>query len=275
MSPKRSRISSRKKKSKTGTFDKYDLYRRAVQSPQSDVRFFSDVFQEIRGKKAKSFREDFCGTASLCVEWVKLSPQHQATGVDLDPEPLEYGRTHYIDRLQADQKKRIQLLEKNVLDKDLPKVDLSVAVNFSYFLFKSRKDLAAYFANVRRSLKPGGVAFFDCFGGSQCYDAIEDRTPHSGFTYFWEQTGFDPVSNEAQFHIHFKVRGQKIERVFSYDWRLWSIPELREVMEEVGFKKVHVYWEGTAKDGTGNGKFTRVHEGEACLSWIAYLVAEA
>jgi hypothetical protein len=43
---------------------------------------------------------------------------------------------------------------------------------------------------------------------------------------------------------------------------------------EVGFSKVHVYWEGTAKDGSGDGNFTRVDHGESCQSWIAYVVAE-
>lgn len=274
MTIKRSRVSSRKKKSKTSNFDKYELYSRAVQSPKNDAKFFGRVYQEIRGKQASILREDFCGTGALCVEWVKLNGRHKAFGVDLDPEPLDYGRSRYVSKLTADQKKRILLDEKNVLSKDVPHADISVGLNFSYFLFKKREDLRAYFANAHQALKSGGVAFFDVFGGSQCYDAIEDKTRHAGFTYYWEQTGFDPVSNEAQFHIHFRVGGKKIERVFSYDWRLWSIPELRELLAEAGFSKVHVYWEGTAKDGTGNGVFRRVQEGEACLSWIAYLVAE-
>ncbi|MEZ0392177.1 MAG: class I SAM-dependent methyltransferase, partial [Pseudobdellovibrionaceae bacterium] len=115
----------------------------------------------------------------------------------------------------------------------------------------------------------------DCFGGSQCYDAIEEPTKHRGFTYYWDQTGFDPVSNRALFYIHFKPKGgKKVEKVFTYDWRMWSIPELREILEEVGFKKTHVYWEGTTKAGEGDGIFTRTEKGESCLSWIAYIAAE-
>ncbi len=67
---------------------------------------------------------------------------------------------------------------------------------------------------------------------------------------------------------------KKIEQVFTYDWRMWSIPEIRDIMHEVGFRKTHVYWEGTAKDGSGDGNFTRVDHGEACQSWIAYVVGE-
>lgn len=275
MTQKRSRVPARKTKSKTSQFDKYELYSRAVQSPKNDVRFFAKVYEEIRGRAARTLREDFCGTGALSIEWVKMNKVNRAYGVDLDPEPIHYGQTHYLSRLPKEQQSRMHYLEKNVLDRDLPKADLSVGLNFSYFLFKKRQDLRAYFENVHRNLLPKGLAFFDVFGGSQCYDAIEDRTRHSGFTYYWEQMGFDPVTNEAQFHIHFRLGQKKIERVFSYDWRLWSIPELQELLLEAGFQKIHVYWEGTAKDGTGNGIFRRVHEGEACLSWIAYLVAEA
>ena len=55
---------------------------------------------------------------------------------------------------------------------------------------------------------------------------------------------------------------------------MWSLPELREILAEVGFKKTHVYWEGTTKSGEGNGVFTRTEKGEACESWIAYIAAE-
>lgn len=60
--------------------------------------------------------------------------------------------------------------------------------------------------------------------------------------------------------------------VFTYDWRMWSISELREIMDEVGFKETKVYWEGTNRLGGGNGVFSEVEKGEACLSWIAYIV---
>lgn len=255
-------------------FDKYDLYLKSVQSPKNDAEFLEEVYVETRGRKPVVLREDFCGTAALCVEWVKRNPRHRAFGVDLDPEPLEYGRRKYLSRLTPSQFDRVSLLQENVLAKDLPRADVSVGLNFSYFLFKSREQLRSYFMNVHRGLNKDGIAVFDIFGGSQCQDAIEDRTAHKGFTYYWEQTGFDPLTNEAVFHIHFRVGRKKHEKVFSYDWRMWSIPEVRELLAEVGFKTTHIYWEGTAKDGTGNGVFTRVTEGEPCLSWIAYIIAE-
>ncbi|MNK80068.1 hypothetical protein D3C87_997660 [compost metagenome] len=262
------------KKSSKVQFDKYELYRKAVQSAETDVVFLRDTFKELKGKAPRVFREDFCGTFALSCEWIKLNPRHESIGVDLDPEPMAYGRSHYLNKLTGEQQKRMKLLEGNVLDPNLPKSDLIAGMNFSYCCFKTRDLLKKYFANAYRSLNKDGIFLVDTFGGSQCYDAIEDTIKHDNFTYYWDQTNFDPVTNEALFHIHFKVGGKKIEQVFTYDWRLWSIPEIRDLMMEVGFSKVHVYWEGTAKDGSGDGNFTRVDHGESCQSWIAYIVAE-
>ncbi|MGZ3770003.1 MAG: class I SAM-dependent methyltransferase [Bdellovibrio sp.] len=262
------------KKSTKIQFDKYELYRKAVQSAENDVVFIKNTYTELKGKAPRIFREDFCGTFALSTEWIKLQPRHEAIGVDLDPEPMAYGRQHYLSKLTAEQQRRMKLIEGNVLDPSLPKADIVAAMNFSYFCFKQRDLMKKYFSNVYKSINKDGMFLVDLFGGSQCYDAIEDTIKHEGFTYYWDQTNFDPVTNEALFHIHFRVKGQKIEQVFTYDWRLWSIPELRDIMHEVGFKKTHVYWEGTAKDGSGDGNFTRVDHGEACQSWIAYIVGE-
>jgi SAM-dependent methyltransferase len=262
------------KKSNKVLFDKYDLYRRAVQSAENDVVFLRNTYKDLKGKNPRVFREDFCGTFALSTEWIKLDPRHEAVGVDLDPEPMAYGKQHYLTLLKPDQQKRMRLIEGNVLDPQLPKADIVAAMNFSYFCFKQRDVLKKYFQNAYRTLNKDGIFLVDIFGGSQCYDAIEDKIKHAGFTYYWDQTNYDPVTAEALFHIHFRVGSKKIEQVFTYDWRLWTIPEIRELMQEAGFKKTHVYWEGTAKDGSGDGNFTRVDHGEACQSWIAYVVGE-
>ena len=53
---------------------------------------------------------------------------------------------------------------------------------------------------------------------------------------------------------------------------MWTIPELRDLMEKVGFKKTFVYWEGTNAKGEGNGIYSLEEKGEACESWVAYIV---
>lgn len=265
---------SRRAKAKTLPFDKYELYIRAVQSPELDVEFLTKTYRTLKNKTARVLREDFCGTGALCSAWVGAHPKNFAFGVDLDPEPLAYGEKRFLEKMKPAQRERVRLLRKNVLSRHLPKADISVGLNFSYFLFHSRQTMLGYFRNVHRHLKRDGIAVFDVFGGSQCQDAIEDRTKLPKFTYYWDQVDFDPVTHRADFHIHFRYKGKKYEKVFSYQWRMWSVPELRDLLREAGFKRTRVYWEGTTRDGGGNGKFVESEVGEACLSWICYIVAE-
>lgn len=263
------------RKGKAPLFDKYTLYKKAVQSAETDVVFFQKVYKELKGKSPVSMREDFCGTFALSCEWIKSKPAHESVCVDLDPEPIEYGRNQYLNKLTTEQQKRIKIIEGDVLTCELPKTDISIALNFSYFVFKKREIMKAYFSRCYNSLKDNGVLIVDCFGGSLCHEPNEESTKHKDFTYYWEQASFNPVLNNAVFHIHFKPKSHsKVERVFTYDWRMWSLPELRDIMQEVGFKKTHVYWEGSTRKGTGNGIFTRTEKGEACQSWIAYIAAE-
>ncbi|MBY0315581.1 MAG: class I SAM-dependent methyltransferase [Bdellovibrionales bacterium] len=257
------------------TFDKYDYYSRAVQSPKNDVQFFKKVFRDLKKKKPKTMREDFCGTFELSRAWVRSGPEMEAVGVDLDLEPISYGLKGFKE-MTVDQQRRLDILNKNVLDKNLPTADLVAAMNFSHYIFKDRKVMLEYFKNCYRGVNKGGLFILDCFGGSESYEPNEERTQHEGFVYYWDQDSFDPVTNEGQFYIHFKVKGykKKFKKVFSYDWRLWSIPELRDILDEAGFKKTHIYWEGTTKTGEGDGNFNRVTEGEYCESWIAYIACE-
>lgn len=261
-------------KTRSLPFDKYLLYNEAVQSPETDVEFYLDCYKQIRkGKKPTVLREDFCGGGAISCEWVKLDKTHKSSGLDLDPEPMDYGRANYIQALTPDQQKRITLIKKDVLSGNLPIADIAVAVNFSYFLFKKRETLKKYFTNVNHSLNHKGLFILDIFGGSQCYDAIEDRTKAKNFTYYWDQKNFDPITNEAEFGIHFRYKGKKYEDVFTYDWRMWSIREVTELLDEAGFQDVKVYWEGSTRSGGGNGVFKPTEAGEAGLSWIAYVVA--
>ncbi|MBC7466740.1 MAG: class I SAM-dependent methyltransferase [Bdellovibrio sp.] len=254
-------------------FDKYAFYHEAVQSPDADVEFYEKAFKEIhKNKKLTTLREDFCAAGAISCEWVKLNKNYKSCGLDLDPEPMAYGREHYFPKLTKEEQGRAVLIQKNVLEKNLPVADMVAAVNFSYCLFKKREELKQYFENVYKSLNGPGLFITDIFGGSQCGDAIEDRHKFKNFTYYWDQKGFDPVSAEGLFQIHFRHKGTKYENVFTYDWRMWTIPELKELMLEAGFEDIKVYWEGTNKKGGGSGIFKQVEKGEPCLSWIAYVI---
>ncbi|MCB0342120.1 MAG: class I SAM-dependent methyltransferase [Pseudobdellovibrionaceae bacterium] len=263
------------KHKKKEAFDKYFYYHASVQSSDTDVEFFEATYKQLKKKRATVFCEDFCGTFANSCSWVKRHKDNKAIGVDLDPEPIEYGKQHYLSELNKDQQKRVTIYNDNVLNPELPKADIIAGLNFSYFIFKTRQQLKDYLKSCHHRLKKDGVLFLDCFGGSQCQEPNEEETEHDKFSYFWDQDSFDPVNNHAMFYIHFKVKGEKKrQKVFTYDWRMWSIPEIRDLLEEVGFKKVQVYWEGTDKDGEGDGEFKPVSVGEECEAWVAYIIAE-
>ena len=55
-----------------------------------------------------------------------------------------------------------------------------------------------------------------------------------------------------------------------------SIPELRELFGEAGFRDVHVLWESTnLKTGRGNGIYRRITRGHDDTAYIAYIVGRA
>ena len=154
-------------------------------------------------------------------------------------------------------------------------VDIVGAFNFSYWIFKTRTEMRDYFSRVRESLHEDGVFFLDAYGGSEAYETMKEKTKCEGFTYVWHQAKYEPVTGRTVCHISFRFPdGSRIKKAFSYDWRLWSLPELRELLEEAGFASVRVYWEGEDEDGEGNGEFYEEATGEADPAWIAYLVAE-
>ena len=255
-------------------FDKYFYYKESVQSPEEDVLFFDHTYKRLYGKKPLSFREDFCGTFSMGMAWVALSPKNQAFVVDHNSMPLNYGKTHYLSQLNPKDKKRIRVFNKDVLSPRLPKADIISVSNFSYFVFREREVMLQYFKNARRALKKEGLFIIDAFGGSEVHQDSEEKVEHKNFTYYWEQTRFNPIDNTARFAIHFKRKGEKKRKnVFIYDWRLWSLPEIRDLLKEAGFRKSFVYWEGFDKKGEGTGIFRKRTKGDLCDTWVAYVVS--
>ena len=227
---------------------KYDLYLRSVQEPKRTLDFIEDECRKRFKLKPKSFGEDFCGTFALSCAWVKRAKDRTAVAVDLSPVPIGYGKRHYAAALTDEQRKSLTVLQKDVRNRSLPKVDVLAAYNFSYLVFKKRGELLEYFKNCRRRLTDNGVLFLDLFGGSEMMHPNCDTVEFKKFTYYWDQVSFDPVTNEARFYIHFKEpRKKKMSRAFRYDWRMWTIPELRELLVEAGFQTTHVKKDNLSK----------------------------
>ncbi len=255
-------------------FNKYVYYEKSVQNPSNEVEFFNEKYEELRGAKAKTLREDFCGTAAISCEWVKQSAEHKAWGIDLDPEPIDYGMNNHYAQLDDEAKSRMKYIEGNVLNSGTPTVDICFAFNFSYFIFKKRDELLTYFKAAREALNDGGVFFMDLFGGPDSIQENTDIISHEGFKYFWECQMFNPMTNDCRFAIHFKRKGeQKRKDVFVYNWRMWGMMELRDLLLEAGFSKTIGYWEGEDDDGGGDGDFFATDEAEQCEAWVTYIAA--
>lgn len=256
--------------------DPYDLYQRAVQDPEGDVLRVRRMFERAYGRAPRTLREDFCGTAAFAAAWVAAHGDNRAWGVDLDPEPLAWGRAHNVAKLRPDQAARLTLIEGDVRSARTPRTDLAVAFNFSFFLFKTRPELRAYFERARSHLRREGLFVIDAYGGGESMERRTERRRVRGFTYVWDQFRYDPITHDATCHIHFEFRdGSRIRRAFSYHWRLWTIPELRELLAEAGFARSTVYWEGTERaTNEPNGIFRPREHAEDDPAWVAYLVAE-
>ncbi len=263
---------------RAATEDRHILYQNAVQAVDTEIDFVDDTFKELRGRRASIIREDFCGTANTSCEFIRRRPTNRAIGVDLDKPTLDWGLEHNAGKLKPAARKRLTLLQENVLTVNTEPVDCVLAMNFSYFIFTERAVMRQYFESVRASLAPGGIFFLDCFGG---YDAFRELTEprdieEGNYTYIWDQHSYDPITGKATCKIHFKFPdGSKMKDAFIYHWRLWTLPEIREILTEAGFKRVTVYWEGTEEDtGEGDGNFEPADEGTADPGWICYITAE-
>jgi cyclopropane fatty-acyl-phospholipid synthase-like methyltransferase len=164
-------------------------------------------------------------------------------------------------------------------------VDLLIAFNYSYSVFKSRAQLRDYFRVARQSLRPDGIFVVDAFGGTDATVELEEDRKVEGFvapdgrrvpsfTYLWEQVRFNPVNHDILCRIHFEFRdGTRMKNAFRYDWRFWTLPELQEIMCEAGFRSAEVYIEGWDHDADeSNGIFRRRSQVEEMAGWVGYVL---
>jgi len=275
------------KKLKNQTLSKHQLYEAAVQDVDVDYEFFQRVFKSNRGRKAVTLREDFCGTAVLACEWVKRRKKNIAYGVDLDREVLEWSEENRQSLLTKDQRDRLHIDCDDVRSvRSNPTVDIIAALNFSYSCFQTRKELLHYFKWVYENLNDDGLLMLDAYGGPTAMEVVNDvrEIPASrdwagnkipAFTYYWDQSYFNFVKNHTICNIHFKVPGEKKrKKAFTYDWRLYSAPELRDILTDVGFKRVDMYLEGWDDDDEDTDGVMRKRQSyEHMLAWFSYMVA--
>jgi len=272
---RRRRGKSRATQSQAEAADLYDLYEAAVQDPEGDVALLQRMYRTYYERDPHLLREDFCGSAALCCAWVKADPENRAYGIDIDPTPLAWARKKSFPKLGPELTPRVALLEGDVREVKHEAVDVTVGFNFSYFIFKDRADLLAYFRRAYESLGPRGLFVVDLYGGADSQRTMTETRDHTDFDYVWDQDLFDPINNRAVNYIHFEFSDDsRIERAFSYDWRLWSIPEVRDALHEVGFSRTETYWERTdRKSNEGTGVYYRAKRAPDDPAWVAYVAA--
>jgi len=256
--------------------DRHALYQASVQSPEEDVNFFERAYRRYFKRKPRVLREDFCGTALVSSTWVQRNKRRLALAIDLDGDTLRWGREHNLSKLAPDQQARVQLLQQDVRSITEVQSDIVVAQNYSFFVFNTRTSLRTYLQLVYENLHEDGLVVLDMMGGYAVLyeDHQDEREIDEHVTYIWDQHRFDPVTSTIECFIHYHFSdGSQLERAFEYRWRLWTVPEIKEVLHEVGFSKVDVYWEGTDEEtGEGNGEFSIAKRADSDATWFAYVV---
>jgi len=240
--------------------EKYKLYEASVQDAKQQVTLLDQVYREAFDAKAKILKEDFSGTCLISCEWVATGEDRKTYALDIDEEVIAAAHELHLNGLHDDVRKRIHVKKQNVMQPLRSSVDIAGAFNFSYFIFHQRQELLRYFQAAYDSLKSQGVFVLETAGGAGFVEApfkehrkikhtFGKKRGKDWFRYTWHQKTFDPQSNEGSYAIHFKkATGERMQDAFTYDWRIWSIPEVRDALLEVGFRDVRVYWENEDAD---------------------------
>lgn len=169
----------------------------------------------------------------------------------------------------------------------LPGRDIICAFNYSCCCLQKRNELLLYFKHVLRSLsKNGGIFVMDVYGGTSSERKLRLQRKFSNFTYVWEQAEFDIIHRRTRISLHFQLgKKQTIKHAFSYEWRLWSLPEIKDCLLEAGFQSVH-FWirempntedSKYSKEYNGNrdAKYEELSTFEQTDAWNAYIVGVA
>lgn len=244
------------------TYDAHDLYERTVQDAERTV----ELLRALHGADPRVLGEDFAGSAALSRAWVERGADHRAFAVDLDAAALARG-SH--PRITA-----------RVLDVRSPEIvefgpcDVVHAGNFSIGELGSREELVEWARNARARLAPVGIVALDTYGGESAWrvGALERRRILGDGTeirWVFEQRSADPRTARVVNALSFRVvrAGEVVAShpdAFVYRWRLWSIPEIVDVLREVGFADVRVR---TRLDDDGGA--AELELGASCVALIS------
>ena len=222
--------------------DKFALYQQSVQMPEA-VEFLDQRFRLLTGRPLRLLREDFCGTAFNCCQFVKLNSANHAIGIDLNESVLQWCLKHNYPDLTESQWKRITLIHGSVLTVETPRVDMIFVLNHSYAIFSKRSDLLNYFRMARASLRKHGVLLVDHLGGPNLFQGCKFVKRFDQFTLVSEWTPLNPINHDLVITLSYTFKdGSRLPNAFTYHFRIWTLPELQDLLMEAGFQNVHVLW---------------------------------
>ena len=94
-----------------------------------------------------------------------------------------------------------------------------------------------------------------------------------------QQIEASPLTARVRNAMHFQVKAKgaktrTLESAFEYDWRLWTVPELVDALQEAGFASVEIYDRlGDAMDADGNVYVKPIDDGlPSEVSFVVYVV---
>lgn len=110
-----------------------------------------------------------------------------------------------------------------------------------------RTHLLRYLRHVAAALDQarGGIFVADLLGGPAAERdlTLPRHNSTTGLGYTWLQSGFDPVTRRMTGTIRLReMDGREARRYnFHYDWRMWTVPDVRELLRQAGFSTTYVW----------------------------------
>lgn len=241
--------------------DQHDCYELCVQSP----RHVAPFLHALHGGEPTVLREDFSAAAALSRRWIadglRAGTKRRAVAVDLDPDILARAAR---ENEAAGMSDAIRLIQGDCTQLPVSPADACDIIFVGNFSIGYIHDRAALLRHLRASRDRlalgnagfgGGILVCDTYSGPSAFKEASITRTHPGRTrelvrYTWEQREADALTAMVTNVLHFQVEidGEVVARfpdAFTYHWRLWSIPELREALLESGFTSTEVHQDVT------------------------------
>jgi len=122
-------------------------------------------------------------------------------------------------------------------------------------------------------LNPGGVMVLEQYAGPEaCMTGSDIIELDDDLIAIWEQESFNAVTHQGINYLHFRsADGQPVAKPFVYDFRIWSLPELSDLLYEAGFGQLQFFQMG----GEVTGNLEACSSAEIQDHWTVHIAAFA